>query len=125
MGIWHRRSKKKPTGAKLRQFRSKRKHEMGRTPTETLMGEPKRRIIDSKGPYEKTPALKLNMVNLTNPKTNETTRVELQDVEENKANMDYQRRKVITKGTIIKTPKGRAVVTNRPGQDGVLNATLL
>jgi small subunit ribosomal protein S8e len=65
------------------------------------------------------------MVNLTDPKTNETTRVELQDVEENKANMDYQRRKVITKGTIIKTPKGRAVVTNRPGQDGVLNATLL
>ena len=85
MGIWHRRSKKKPTGAKLRQFRSKRKHEMGRTPTETLMGEPKRRIIDSKGPNEKTPALKLNMVNLTNPKTNETTRVELQDVEESKA----------------------------------------
>jgi small subunit ribosomal protein S8e len=125
MGIWHRRSKKKPTGAKLRQFRSKRKHEMGRTPTETLMGEPKRRIIDSKGSIEKTPALKLNMVNLTNPKTNETTRVELEDVEENKANMDYQRRKVITKGTIIKTPKGRAVVTSRPGQDGVINATLL
>ena len=125
MGIWHRKSGRKPTGAKLRQFRSKRKHEMGRTPTETLMGEPKRRGIDSKGLHKKIPALKLNMVNVTDPKTNETTRVELMDVEENKANMDYQRRKVITKGTIIKTSKGRAVVTSRPGQDGILNATLI
>jgi small subunit ribosomal protein S8e len=125
MGIWHRKSGRKPTGAKLRQFRSKRKHEMGRTPTETLMGKPKRRVIDSKGLQEKTSGLRLNMVNVTDPKTNETTRVELVDVEENKANMDYQRRKVITKGTIIKTPKGTAVVTSRPGQDGVLNAILI
>ncbi len=125
MGIWHRRSGRKPTGAKLREFRSKRKHEMGRTPTETLMGEPKRRLLSTKGLHTKTPALKLNMVNLTDPKSNETTRAELLDVEENKANMDYQRRKVITKGTIIKTSKGRALVTNRPGQDGVLNAVLI
>ena len=125
MGIWHRRSGRKPTGAKLRRFRSKRKHEMGRTPTETLMGEPKRRVIDSKGLMSKTPALKLNMVNLTDPKTNETVRVELLDVEENKANMDYQRRKVITRGTIIKTSKGRARVTSRPGQDGIINAVLI
>ncbi len=65
------------------------------------------------------------MVNLTDPTTNETVRVEILDVEENKANMDYQRRKVITKGTIIKTTQGQAVVTNRPGQDGVLNAILI
>jgi small subunit ribosomal protein S8e len=125
MGIWHRRSGRKPTGAKMRKFRSKRKHEMGRTPTETLIGEPKRRVIDSKGLKSKTPALKLNMVNLTDPKTNQTMRVEILDVEESKANMDYQRRKVITKGTIIQTAQGKAVVTNRPGQDGVLNAVLI
>ena len=125
MGIWHRRSSRKPTGARLRRFRSKRKHEMGRTPTETLMGETKRRVVDSKGSRDKMPALRINIVNLTDPKKNETSRAELLDVEENKANMDYQRRKVITKGTIIKTSMGRAVVTSRPGQDGVLNATLL
>ncbi|MGY5854589.1 MAG: 30S ribosomal protein S8e [Candidatus Thorarchaeota archaeon] len=125
MGIWHRRSGRKSTGARLRRFRSKRKHEMGRTPTETLMGETKRRVVDSKSSRDKMPALRINIVNLTDPKKNETSRAELLDVEENKANMDYQRRKVITKGTIIKTSKGRAVVTSRPGQDGVLNATLL
>jgi small subunit ribosomal protein S8e len=98
---------------------------MGRIPTETVMGEPKRRIIDSKGKYKKSPAFRLNMVNVTDPKKNETYRTELLDVEENLANMDYQRRKVITKGTIIKTSKGRARVTSRPGQDGILNAILI
>jgi small subunit ribosomal protein S8e len=43
----------------------------------------------------------------------------------NPANMDYQRRKVITRGTIIKTSKGRAKITSRPGQDGIMNAILI
>jgi small subunit ribosomal protein S8e len=125
MGIWHRRAGRTSTGARIKRFRSKRKFEMGRTPTETLMGESKRKIIDSKGKTKKRPAFRLNMVNVTDAKKNETYRAELLDVEENKANMDYQRRKVITKGTIIKTSKGRARVTSRPGQDGILNAVLI
>ena len=98
---------------------------MGRTPTETLMGEVKRRTIDSRQKAKKTPALRLNIVNVTDSSKNVTFRAELQDVEKNPANMDYQRRKVITRGTIIKTSKGRAMVTSRPGQDGVLNAVLI
>ncbi|TET10867.1 MAG: 30S ribosomal protein S8e [Candidatus Thorarchaeota archaeon] len=125
MGIWHRRSTRTSTGARLRQLRSKRKHQMGRDPTETLMGEPKRITIDSRRKAKKTPALRLTQVNVTDPAKNVTSRAELQDVEKNPANMDYQRRKVITRGTIIKTSKGRARVTSRPGQDGILNAVLI
>ena len=125
MGVWHRRSTRTSTGARLRRFRGKRKHQLGRTPTETVMGEPKRRTIDSRQKAKKTPALRLNMVNVTDSSKNVTFRAELQDVEKNPANMDYQRRKVITRGTIIKTSKGRAMVTSRPGQDGVLNAVLI
>ncbi len=125
MGIWHRRSTRTSTGARLRQLRSKRKHQMGRDPTETLMGEPKRITIDSRRKAKKTPALRLTQVNVTDSAKNVTSRAELQDVEKNPANMDYQRRKVITRGTIIKTSKGRARVTSRPGQDGILNAVLI
>lgn len=125
MGIWHRRSTRTSTGARLRQLRSKRKHQLGRDPTETLMGEPKRITIDSRRKAKKTPALRLTQVNVTDPAKNVTSRAELQDVEKNPANMDYQRRKVITRGTIIKTSKGRARVTSRPGQDGILNAVLI
>jgi small subunit ribosomal protein S8e len=98
---------------------------MGRTPTETLMGETKRRTVDSKGKVKKTPALRIEFVNVTDAEKGVTFRAEIQDVESNPANMDYQRRKVITRGTIIKTSKGRAKVTNRPGQDGILNAVLI
>ena len=124
MGVWHRRSGRTSTGARRKKFRSKRKYEMGRTPTETVMGSPRRKMIDSKGAIKKMPALSLLQVNVTDPKKNETYRAEIEDVELNSASMDYQRRKVITRGTIIKTSKGRARVTNRPGQDGVLNAVL-
>lgn len=98
---------------------------MGRTPTETVVGETKRKAIGSKCKRTKNPALRVTMVNITDPKKKETYRVEIQDVEMNPASMDYQRRKVITRGTIIKTEKGRAKVTSRPGQDGVLNAVLI
>jgi len=43
----------------------------------------------------------------------------------NQANVDFQRKGVITKGAIIETPIGNAVVTSRPGQDGTINATLI
>jgi small subunit ribosomal protein S8e len=125
MAIWHRRSHRTATGARVRRFKSKRKYEMGRTPTETLMGETKRQTVDSRGKIKKTPALKIQFVNVTDPAKGTTFRAEIQDVESNPANMDYQRRKVITRGTIIKTSKGRAKVTNRPGQDGILNAVMI
>ncbi|MHA1813427.1 MAG: 30S ribosomal protein S8e, partial [Candidatus Thorarchaeota archaeon] len=108
-----------------KKFRSKRKFEMGRTPTETLIGEQKLLVIDSKGARKKTPALRVTYANVTDPKKNQTFRAKILDVEKNPANMDYQRRKVITRGTIIKTSKGRAKVTSRPGQDGILNAVLI
>lgn len=59
---------------------------------------------------------------VTNPKTGKTEKVEIQRVVKNPANVDYDRRGVITKGAIIETPAGLARVTSRPGQDGVINA---
>ena len=41
---------------------------------------------------------------------------------ENKANNDYQRRGVITKGAILETENGKCRVISKPGQDGVVNA---
>ena len=46
-------------------------------------------------------------------------------VKDNKANLHYMRRNILTKGAVIKTEIGDARITNRPGQDGVINAILL
>jgi small subunit ribosomal protein S8e len=43
----------------------------------------------------------------------------------NPVNIDYDRRKIITKSTIIETSFGEAVVTSHPGQDGLINAILV
>jgi len=72
----------------------------------------------------KTRLLSANQANVSNPSTGKTEKVEILRVVRNPANIDYNRRGVITKGTIIETPLGVAKVTSRPGQDGAVNAVL-
>jgi small subunit ribosomal protein S8e len=45
-------------------------------------------------------------------------------VKKSPANRDYERRGVITKGAVLETEAGEAVVTSRPTADGVVNAVL-
>ncbi|MHA1228060.1 MAG: 30S ribosomal protein S8e, partial [Candidatus Hodarchaeales archaeon] len=52
-------------------------------------------------------------------------KLEIEDVEENPANRDFARRKILTKGAIIQTKKGKAKVTSRPGQNGVVDAVFV
>jgi len=69
--------------------------------------------------------LKAAYANISDPATGKTQKVEILRVTENLANVDYNRRGVITKGTIIETPLGKARVTSRPGRDGLVNALLM
>lgn len=63
--------------------------------------------------------------NISNPATGKTEKVEILRVAENPANLDYDRRGVITKGTVVETSLGTARVTSRPGRDGTVNAVLV
>lgn len=103
----------------------KRKFERGSFPTETTLGNLKKKTKRRHGGKEKPRLLGATHANLSNPSTGKTERVEILRVTKNPANVDYDRRGVITKGTIIETPLGTARVTSRPGQDGVVNAILL
>jgi small subunit ribosomal protein S8e len=58
-------------------------------------------------------------------KSGKTEKVEITRVVKNPANVDYDRRGVITRGAVIETSLGLARVTSRPGQHGVLNAVLV
>ncbi len=64
-------------------------------------------------------------VYVTDPATGKTEKTEIKRVAKNPANLDYQRRGVITKGAILETPIGQARVTSRPGQHGIVNAILI
>jgi len=64
-----------------------------------------------------------NVANVSNPK-GKATNSKILRVKKSPANKDYERRGVITKGAIIETEAGEAVVTSRPTDDGVVNAVL-
>ena len=126
MSVWHGDShKRKPSGGRKRSYRKKRKFEQGSFPAETILGETKRKVERRKGRNVKIRILRDEYACLTDPKSGKTEKVEVKRVIENRANVDYDRRGVITKGAIIETPKGLARVTSRPGQDGLINAVLI
>ncbi|TMI59617.1 30S ribosomal protein S8e [Candidatus Bathyarchaeota archaeon] len=116
--------KRKPTGGKKRMWRGKRAFEMGGLPTETLAGSTKQRFRRGFGGSAKVQLAQADWAVVTNKATGKTSKTKLLRVVRNPANVDYQRRRVITKGAIIDTELGQARVTSRPGQDGVINAIL-
>jgi len=126
MSVWHGDlHKRKPTGGKRRPYRGKRKFEQGSFPVETVLGEPKRKIERGRGGNIKIKVLSEKYACVTDLKTGKTEKAEILRVVKNPANVDYDRRGVITKGAIIETSMGLARVTSRPGQNGVINAVLI
>jgi small subunit ribosomal protein S8e len=126
MSVWHGdQYKKKLSGGRKRAYRGKRKFEQGSFPVETTLGEPKRKIARGRGRNLKIKVLSDKYACVTDPKSGKTEKVEIARVVKNPANIDYDRRGVITKGVVIETPLGLARVTSRPGQDGIINAVLV
>jgi len=122
---WQGKSRRKPTGGRLKHFRGKRKHELGRESSDTHVGEGRKKIIRTRGGNKKVRVLRVNRANVTDKKTGTTKKVDIETVTKNTANQYYVRRNIVTKGAIIKTELGEAKVTSRPGQDGVVNAVLV
>ncbi|USZ67650.1 30S ribosomal protein S8e [Halorussus salilacus] len=116
-------STRKRTGGRLRPSHKKKKHELGREPTETTVGESTFRTIDARGNTQKTRALATDVASVA--VEGETVEATIEDVVENAANPNYVRRNIVTKGAIIETSEGRARVTSRPGQTGNVNAVLV
>ena len=124
--MWHGdMHKKKSSGGKKTAYRKKRNFEKGSFPAETSFGEKKMRMRRGCGGNVKVQLLGATHANVSNPSTGKTEKVEILRVIRNPANVDYNRRGVITKGTIIETPLGQARVASHPGQNGIVNATIV
>ncbi|WP_336343442.1 30S ribosomal protein S8e [Halalkalicoccus ordinarius] len=119
----HGRSTRKRTGGRLRPMKKRKKHQIGRQPTETQVGDRKFKTVDARGNTRKVRVIATDVANVS--ADGEVVSSEIRDVVENAANPNYVRRNIITKGAVIETGEGRARVTSRPGQDGQVNAVLL
>jgi small subunit ribosomal protein S8e len=122
---WQGKIGRKPTGGRLILARGKRKYEIGSEASDTTIADIRKKKVDTLGGNKKMRLLRGNVATVADPKTGITKKVKIETVKNNKANLHYTRRNIITKGAIIKTDLGDAMVTNRPGQEGIINAVLI
>lgn len=108
--------------------RKKKKSELGSDSRLTSLAhgtskDEERKEINLKGGSKKTILTKTKFANI--PDGGKTKRVEIKSIADNLANKDFKRMSVISKGAVIETELGKAKVTSRPSQEGVVNAVLL
>ena len=125
MVITQSRSKRKPTGGRYIAGRKKKQYESGKIPFLTRVGDLRSKKERTTGGNSKLRLLSSNIANVADPKTKKFSKATIETVLESPANKQFTRRNIIVKGTVIQTNKGKAKVTSRPGQDGVINAVLV
>ena len=119
------RSGRTITGGRLRSGSEKKKRDLGRAAAETSIADERKRLIRTHGGNSKIRLLRSNKVNVVDSSNGKSTPTAIQDVDTNPASREYSRRRIITKGAILKTELGLVKVTNRPGIEGQINGILL
>ncbi|MFW6196568.1 MAG: 30S ribosomal protein S8e [Thermoplasmatota archaeon] len=124
MTLWQGKSKRKITGGKRRYARKKKKFEISKDYEFPVVAANKRKLIRTRGGSQKVRVVGAEYANVAD-QNGDVTKVEINNVESNPANPNYVQRNILTKGAIINTSEGKAKITSRPGQDGVVNAVLI
>ncbi len=126
MGVYQGRDLRKVTGGLKNRSRGKRKFEIGSQPTETkLHDNDMREKVRVMGGNKKVRLTYAGFANVLNTSDGSAKKVKILEVISTPANREYARRGIIVKGSRIRTEAGEAIVTSRPGQDGVVNAVLI
>ncbi len=128
MVVVHRRGEgRTPSGGRQGVRRGKRRFEIGDHPIATRIEKETRIFVKptkSRG-LVKAKVQSADHVNLFDPKTRTFSQTKVLAVVECPANRHYVRRNVMVKGAVVRTEKGMARITSRPGQDGTVNAVLV
>ncbi len=107
-------------------FKVKRKALTGGSPMLTRLSNENERVVERvTGGNVKVRAVRVVEAIVSDPKTGVVKKARILRVIETPANREYARRNIIVKGAIIETSEGKAIVTSRPSQDGVVNAVLV
>lgn len=123
MAQWQLKSKRRVTGGLLRKHMKKKRYQRGRDFIPAHVAETKRTKLRTKGGGQKVMLRAVNIANIS--VDGKTQKTKILSVSENGADSQFVRRNIVTKGAIIETELGKARVTSRPGQNGVVNAVLI
>lgn len=114
---------RKISGGKYIKSRKKKKKERAGQERIVKLGEEKRKTARVTGGNVKVSLLKGQIINVKDK--NKTIKLVIKNVLETPSNRFFARQNRITKGTIVETEKGKAKVTNRPSQEGLINGILV
>ena len=106
--------------------RKKKKSELGADPRNPKLadsGEEERKQLRKVGGSKKTALVKALYANIS--VKGKTKKVKITMVLDNPANKDFRRENILSLGGVVETEMGKARITSRPSQDGVVNAVLL
>jgi small subunit ribosomal protein S8e len=115
---------KKVTGGRYHAARKKKKFELPGIPRVVKLRERKMKVLRTLGGNEKQVLLSSNIANVTNDK-GKTKKTAIKNVIETPSNKFLARQNILVKGAIIETELGKARITNRPSQEGCVNAVLI
>ncbi len=125
MDQFHGRSLTNPRGGRRVRNRDKRKYECG-----GYFSAPKvtgRRVVEMKrtrGGNLKVKVKEIDYANVT-LEGGRVAKAKILKVVSTQDNRNYARQGLVTKGALINTEVGDAIVVNRPAQDGVVNARIV
>jgi small subunit ribosomal protein S8e len=114
---------RKKTGGKYQASKKKKMYEKPGQRRITKLGDEKRKSKKTMGGNQKVFLLKAKTINLH--ENGKMLRAEIKNVLETPSNRFFARQNILTKGTIVETSKGKARITNRPTQEGVVNGILV
>lgn len=114
---------RKISGGKYKRRAKKKLHEHSGHAREVSLRPTKRKQMRVKGGNIKTVLLNENQANVT--VNGKVQRAEIKNVIETPQNVFLQRQNRLAKGAIIETSLGKAKITNRPSQEGCVNAVLI
>jgi small subunit ribosomal protein S8e len=120
MTKWMKHSKRKATGGIRQEGRKNKRYARAKDFIPTRIGERVVKVKRVMGGNEKRLLTKIDKINISGKGVGE-----IKSVVESKADTHFVRRNIITKGVIVETSLGKARVTSRPGQHGVVNGVLI
>ncbi|MDD5191929.1 MAG: 30S ribosomal protein S8e [Candidatus Nanoarchaeia archaeon] len=116
---------RKITGGKYHKLSKKKKYSLRGEERKVKLRETKKKIIRGLGGNRRTINLSSNVANVINPETNKAKKVKILNVLETPSDRFLARQNVLVKSAIIETELGKAKITNRPSQEGIVQAVLI
>lgn len=116
---------RKISGGRYKKQRKKKLYEMPGIVRTVKLKETKKKKLRTMGGNKKTVLITADIANVTDKKTRTTKKVKILNVLETPSNRFLARQNLMLKGAVIKTEKGNARITNRPSQEGCVQAVLI